>query len=123
VIERSVHQPETSGTHPPPPTTETRTCPVCRGESWLVEDRSYEAATGTLTLVEVACPRCGGTGAVEVFLYPVPSSRTKSAPCCGCGARLPVRELVEAKEDADLLLILAGDLFCRPCADRQGIAR
>jgi hypothetical protein len=58
---------------------------------------------------------------VLVFVYPAPSSRTKSAPCASCGERLPVRELVEVQEDDESLTTLAGDRLCRGCARAHGV--
>jgi DnaJ-class molecular chaperone len=54
---------------PASPRYETRTCTHCRGTGWLVESRTYNAETGTLTLVEIVCPNCAGRGTVEVYLY------------------------------------------------------
>jgi hypothetical protein len=74
-------------------------------------------------LIEALCRRCAGSGVVEVFLYPPPSSRTRTVPCCHCGSRERVGDTVEAQEDDPMLLVLAGDRYCVPCAGLLGIAR
>ena len=48
----------------------------------------------------------------------------KLSPCAGCGARLPLRELVELHEDNhDNLTYFHGDLLCEECADGAGVVR
>jgi RecJ-like exonuclease len=89
----------------------------------VAEGRDWDPESGRLVLTEIVCPRCNGAGTVEVFRYPRPSSRTRLAPCCGCGARLKLAELVEVTEDDPSLTALAGDRLCAPCAGRHGIQR
>jgi hypothetical protein len=41
-----------------------------------------------------------------------------------CGERVRVREAVEVREeDADRLLLIAGDYVCLPCAAKEGVER
>jgi hypothetical protein len=83
-------------------------------------DRDYTPETGELLIIETLCGRCGGAGTVACFLYPAPSERTRSAPCCGCGSREEVGEMVEVRESAPDLSLLPGDHLCASCAVRVG---
>jgi DnaJ-class molecular chaperone len=53
-----------------------RDCHLCNGTGWLVESRSYEYATGKLTLVEIVCHACDGLGSEYVFIYPTSTTTT-----------------------------------------------
>jgi DnaJ-class molecular chaperone len=127
LIERSVHQPEVSGTpttEARPPTHERRTCAACLGTGYVTDHSTYNERTGLLVLCERPCEACGGEGAVLCWLYPKPSPRTKRLPCVLCGERVRVNEAVEVgEEDADRLLLLEGDYVCRPCAAKEGVER
>jgi hypothetical protein len=87
-----------------------------------VDARDYDPETGRFVLAEVRCHACRGEGLIIVYAYPRPSKRTRTAPCCGCGERLPVRELVEVQEDDESLTTLAGDRLCRGCARAHGVS-
>jgi hypothetical protein len=48
--------------------------------------------------------------------------KAKKATCDGCGARLPVRELLELTEDNHYNLTYCdNDLLCRECCDAAGV--
>jgi hypothetical protein len=111
----------TPHTHRPDP-TEERPCPRCGGEGWTTESRSYDPATGRFVLVEVLCGRCRGEGRTLVYVYPPFSERVRSAPCCSCGSRERVRDLVEVGPGNESLCLFEGDRVCVPCGRRLGVA-
>ena len=90
---------------------------------WLVPSQHdstsvYEVSIGRRG-ESCECGDHGRRGATCKHIVAATVARAKTAPCSGCGERIPRRELVEAMEDA--LGVFEGERFCRPCARRHGV--
>jgi hypothetical protein len=48
-------------------------------------------------------------------------AKPKTAPCDGCGKRLPLRDLLEVHDWHESLTFFEGDLICEECAGAHGV--
>ena len=91
---------------------------------WLVPSMSdggtsvYEVTIGRRG-ESCECPDHDRRGAACKHIVAATIARAKTAPCSGCGERSRRRDLFEA--DGENLAAFEGDLFCRPCAKRNGV--